>query len=98
MIFLNRLKIRFRNLVSDLADEIPVLLSTHIVEDIEATCSELGIIGSGRLLFTGSPSSLLRQFDGRIWAVPDSRDPAPGERIVARSRPGSEDTSSAVAT
>jgi ABC-2 type transport system ATP-binding protein len=52
-------RIRFRHLVTDLAEEIPVLLSTHIVEDIEATCERLLVIDRGRLIFDGRPGKLL---------------------------------------
>lgn len=54
-------RLRFRNLITDLAEEIPVLLSTHIVEDIEATCPRLVIIAQGRLLFDGPPSELMER-------------------------------------
>ena len=57
-------RIRFRNLITDLADEIPVLLSTHIVEDIEATCPRLVIIAAGRRLFDGPPGELMRRGGG----------------------------------
>lgn len=63
-------RIRFRNLITDLADEIPVLLSTHIVEDIEATCPRLGIIARGRLLFDGEPGALMEAGEGRFWRLP----------------------------
>ena len=52
-------RIRFRHLITDLADEIPVLLSTHIVEDIEATCERLLVLDRGRLIFDGQPGALL---------------------------------------
>ena len=52
-------RIRFRHLVTDLAEEIPVLLSTHIVEDIEATCERLLVIDRGQLVFDGRPGKLL---------------------------------------
>ncbi|MEM1204667.1 MAG: ATP-binding cassette domain-containing protein [Acidobacteriota bacterium] len=63
-------RIRFRNLITDLAEEIPVLLSTHIVEDIEATCPRLAVIASGRLLFDGPPGALMQRAHGSLWRVP----------------------------
>jgi ABC-2 type transport system ATP-binding protein len=54
-------RIRFRGLISEVAESTTVLLSTHIVEDVEATCPRLAIIGRGRLLFDGSPTEILRQ-------------------------------------
>ncbi len=52
-------RIRFRHLVTDLAEKIPVLLSTHIVEDIEATCERLLVIDRGRLIFDGRPGQMV---------------------------------------
>ena len=63
-------RIRFRGLVSEVAENTAVLLSTHIVEDVEATCPRLAVIGRGRLLFDGSPTELLRRAAGRLWRVP----------------------------
>lgn len=69
-------RIRFRNLVTDLADEIPVLLSTHIVEDIEATCPRLAMIDQGTVRFDGTPGELMRRSQGRLWHV-DVDEPIP---------------------
>lgn len=73
-------RIRFRNLITSLADEIPVLLSTHIVEDIEATCARIGILAAGRLLFDGAPGEILREVEGNLWQTPLSDEPPAGAR------------------
>ena len=70
-------RIRFRMLVTAVSADTTVLLSTHIVEDVEATCPRLAVIGRGRLLFDGSPTELLRRADGRLWQMP-AGDPAAG--------------------
>lgn len=67
-------RIRFRGLISEVAESTTVLLSTHIVEDVEATCPRLAIIGRGRLLFDGSPTEILRQSADRLWRMPASSD------------------------
>lgn len=54
-------RIRFRGLIGEVAESTAVLLSTHIVEDVEATCPRLAVIARGRLLFDGSPTEILRQ-------------------------------------
>lgn len=77
-------RIRFRNLVTELADRIPVLLSTHIVEDIEATCPRLAILGHGRKLYDGPPTDLMRRVQGALWRRPDDGEPLPGERKIGR--------------
>lgn len=66
-------RMRFRHLISELAEKIPVLLSTHIVEDIEATCPRLVIIARGRLLFDGSPQALLDRLEGKVFLFPADR-------------------------
>jgi ABC-type multidrug transport system ATPase subunit len=63
-------RIRFRSLITGVAESTAVLLSTHIVEDVEATCPRLGVIGAGRLLFDGEPTELLRRAAGKLWQVP----------------------------
>ncbi len=63
-------RMRFRHLIAELAEKIPVLLSTHIVEDIEATCPRLVIIARGRLLFDGSPQALLDKLEGKLFLFP----------------------------
>ncbi len=66
-------RIRFRDLITDLAEEIPVLLSTHIVEDIEATCPRLGVIARGRVLFDGEPGEVMAASRDRLWLLPAPR-------------------------
>jgi ABC-2 type transport system ATP-binding protein len=60
-------RVRFRNLLSDLSGERIVILSTHIVSDVEATASAIAIIDQGRLLMHATPESLLHAVTGRVW-------------------------------
>jgi ABC-2 type transport system ATP-binding protein len=60
-------RVRFRNLLSDLAGERIVLLSTHIVSDAEATATEIALINAGRLLRHGAPEDLLQAVEGLVW-------------------------------
>ncbi len=80
-------RIRFRNLITDLAEEVPVLLSTHIVEDIEATCPRLGIIAAGRLLFDGEPGEVLAASRGQLWLL-DAETSAPATAFKIGQRAG----------
>jgi ABC-2 type transport system ATP-binding protein len=59
----------FRNLLSDLAGDRVVLLSTHIVSDVESVASDIAIMAGGRLQIRGSPQDLLRQAQGRVWEM-----------------------------
>jgi ABC-2 type transport system ATP-binding protein len=54
-------RIRFRNLIAEISEEVAVLLSTHIVEDIEATCERIGVISNGTIVFDGQPGELMRR-------------------------------------
>ena len=51
-------RIRFRNLIAEVSDHVAVLLSTHICEDIEATCDRVGVLAAGRIIFDGAPGEL----------------------------------------
>jgi ABC-2 type transport system ATP-binding protein len=62
-------RVVFRNLLSDLAGDRVVLLSTHIVSDVESVASDIAIMAGGRLLLRGSPQDLLRQAAGRVWEM-----------------------------
>jgi len=60
-------RVRFRNLLSDLAGERIVILSTHIVSDAEATATEIAIINRGYLLEHAGPERLLQAVEGKVW-------------------------------
>ncbi|MEM7586427.1 MAG: ATP-binding cassette domain-containing protein [Acidobacteriota bacterium] len=83
-------RIRFRNLITKLAEEIPVLLSTHIVEDIEATCPRLCIIAKGSLLFDGEPSEIMAACRDRLWRLPTDQ-PVPAGAVKIGQRAGERD-------
>jgi ABC-type multidrug transport system ATPase subunit len=67
-------RIRFRELLAGLAGARVVLLSTHIVSDVEATAGALVILAGGRLLAQGSPGSLLGPLEGRVWTATVAHD------------------------
>jgi ABC-2 type transport system ATP-binding protein len=60
-------RVRFRNLLSDLSGDRVVILSTHIVSDVEAAATRLAILDQGRLLCTETPETLLEQVEGKVW-------------------------------
>jgi ABC-2 type transport system ATP-binding protein len=70
-------RIRFRNLLVDLASERIVILSTHIVEDISQTCRDMAVLDHGQVRFRGSPAELIASAQGRVWqiAAPDGQKP-----------------------
>jgi ABC-2 type transport system ATP-binding protein len=77
----------FRNLLADLAGDRLVLLSTHIVSDVESVASDIAIMAHGRIQLRGSPQDLLRQAEGRVWemTVPqDALAPLRERRLISR--------------
>ena len=59
-------RIHFRNLFSRTAEEHLVLLSTHIIEDVQSVCDQLVVIDRGQILFTGTPEQLIRSASGHV--------------------------------
>ncbi|HEY0781370.1 MAG TPA: ATP-binding cassette domain-containing protein, partial [Thermoanaerobaculia bacterium] len=60
-------RVRFRNLLADLSGDRIVLLSTHIVSDVEAAATSIALIDHGRLVDHASPEALLAGLDGQVW-------------------------------
>ena len=58
---------RFYNLLTEIGENVVVILSTHIVQDVQELCSNMAIIHKGRLLFAGAPNDALNAVKGRIW-------------------------------
>ena len=58
---------RFHNLLSEIGENVIVLLSTHIVEDIRNLCSNMAIMSEGQIISQGKPSELIKELDGKIW-------------------------------
>ena len=77
-------RIRFRNLLSELAGDRTVLLSTHIVEDIAQTCRNLAIMKYGKVIFQGTTLDLLREAQSKVWTITtDGTKPQGNFTIVA---------------
>jgi len=60
-------RLRFRHLLTELAGERLVLLSTHIVSDVEASATALVVLQAGRIVFNGTPQALVAEARGRAW-------------------------------
>jgi ABC-type multidrug transport system ATPase subunit len=76
-----RERIRFRNLLSRLAEGRVVLFSTHVVEDVEVACERVIVLARGRIVFDGPPADLARAAEGRVWLT---RLPAGAELEMAQ--------------
>lgn len=60
-------RIRFRNLLCEVAEDRTVILSTHIVGDIEAACEDIAIMNDGEILWRGRVSDLIKEAEGRVY-------------------------------
>ena len=80
-------RVRFRNLLSDLAGERIIILSTHIVSDVEAAATQVAIISEGRLLTHTTPELLLQSVEGRVWdcVIPSHELASLSKRFVTGS-------------
>ncbi|MBK8969535.1 MAG: ABC transporter ATP-binding protein [Saprospiraceae bacterium] len=58
---------RFYNLLSEIGENVIVILSTHIVEDVKELCSNMAIINSGQVLYAGTPDAALTALQGQVW-------------------------------
>jgi ABC-type multidrug transport system ATPase subunit len=68
-------RVRFRNLLTDLSGDRIVILSTHIVSDVEAAATQIAILDQGQLLQQAAPEALLQNVEGKVWewTVPSSQ-------------------------
>ncbi len=58
---------RFLNLLAEIGENVVVILSTHIVEDVADLCPAMAIINDGRIIRQGAPAQLVQSLKGRIW-------------------------------
>ena len=67
-------RVRFRNLLCEVASERIVILSAHIVGDIEATCEKSAILNEGRLLWNGTLTEILKEAEGKVFVAEVTQD------------------------
>jgi ABC-2 type transport system ATP-binding protein len=60
-------RVRFRNLLSELSTSRIIILSTHIVSDVEAVAGRIALVSRGTLMFHDAPEALLQRVQGRVW-------------------------------
>src|SRR5918994_6568274 len=58
---------RFLNLLAEIGENVVVILSTHIVEDVSDLCHRMAVLADGRVLIEGSPQELMQSTRGRVW-------------------------------
>jgi ABC-2 type transport system ATP-binding protein len=59
---------RFLNLLSEIGENVIVILSTHIVEDVRDLCPQMAILANGKITAQGSPKELVSEIEGKIWS------------------------------
>lgn len=69
-------RIRFHNLLAEIADDVIVILSTHIVSDVANLCSRMAVIRRGEILATCSPTEAMQQIAGHVWEATVTREAA----------------------
>jgi ABC-type multidrug transport system ATPase subunit len=58
---------RFYNLLTEIGENVVVILSTHIVQDVQELCNNMAIINKGQLLYAGAPNDALKAMKGKVW-------------------------------
>jgi len=58
---------RFLNLLADISQNVVVILSTHIVDDVAQLCSDMAIISKGNIVRQGAPNALTAELNGKVW-------------------------------
>jgi ABC-type multidrug transport system ATPase subunit len=78
---------RFLNLLAEIGENVVVILSTHIVEDVSDLCSRMAILADGRLLLAGEPRQVVAALAGRVWqkVVPKAEVASWAERLPVLS-------------
>lgn len=59
---------RFHDLLSEIGEQVVVILSTHIVQDVKELCPQMAIIMNGKVALQGAPSNLINSLEGRVWS------------------------------
>jgi ABC-type multidrug transport system ATPase subunit len=71
---------RFLNLLAEIGENVVVILSTHIVEDVSDLCPRMAVLAGGRILKEGAPAQLMGDLKGRIWSKTIDRQELEAER------------------
>lgn len=58
---------RFHNLLADVGQEVIILLSTHIVDDVKELCSHFAVMNLGKIVYHGSPNDAISELKGKVW-------------------------------
>ncbi|MBX3485052.1 ABC transporter ATP-binding protein [Phenylobacterium sp.] len=73
---------RFLNLLAEIGENVVVILSTHIVDDVSDLCPRMAVLAGGRILTEGAPSALIGELSGKVWKKTIDRADLDGERAA----------------
>ena len=93
-----RERIRFRNLLAELAKTRIVLFSTHVVEDVAVACERVIVLARGKMVFDGEPSMLTREAEGKVWDLrlkPGEEESLPEDALIVDQLPEEDGSSRA---
>lgn len=65
---------RFLNLLAEIADNVVIILSTHIVEDVADLCPKMAVLAGGKIQLEGAPAELMERLNGRVWKKTIDKD------------------------
>ncbi|QTC89305.1 ABC transporter ATP-binding protein [Brevundimonas pondensis] len=71
---------RFLNLLAEIGENVVVILSTHIVEDVADLCPRMAVLASGKIQLEGAPLELMKQMSGRVWKKAIAKEALPEHR------------------
>jgi ABC-type multidrug transport system ATPase subunit len=58
---------RFLNLLAEIGEQVVIILSTHIVEDVADLCPRMAVLAGGKIQLEGAPADLMQRMEGRVW-------------------------------
>jgi len=73
---------RFLNLLAEIGENVVIILSTHIVEDVADLCPRMAVLAGGRIQLEGAPLELIHSLDGRVWRKVIDKDALEDHRAV----------------
>ncbi|MBD3832119.1 ABC transporter ATP-binding protein [Brevundimonas bullata] len=71
---------RFLNLLAEIGENVVVILSTHIVEDVADLCPRMAVLAGGKIQLEGAPLELMKQMSGRVWKKAIAKEALPEHR------------------
>ena len=73
---------RFLNLLAEIGENVVVILSTHIVEDVADLCPQMAVLAGGKILLKGAPVDLMHALDGKVWRKTIGKDDLEAHKVA----------------